>query len=160
MNSYSAKIFKIGINPYVLIPSKILRQIFIQAEKNKGPIPVSGTVDGHTFIQTLIKYSGKWRLYLNTRMRKACGKDVGDMVLIEINFDDKERTTPVHPQMEVALNKNAAAKNVFMNLPPSRQKEILRYINLLKTDESVKKNIDKAIQFLNGNQRFIGRDKP
>ncbi|MEI9935362.1 MAG: hypothetical protein WDM71_11065 [Ferruginibacter sp.] len=43
----------------------------MQAGKDKGHIPVKGKLDGHAFIQTLVKYSGKWRLYLNGPMRKA-----------------------------------------------------------------------------------------
>jgi hypothetical protein len=59
MNSFSAKIFKIGINPYVLLPAAILKEIFKQAGKNKGPIPVCGTINEKKFTQTLVKYSGK-----------------------------------------------------------------------------------------------------
>jgi hypothetical protein len=32
----------IGINPFVFIPENILENIFEQAGKNKGPIPVKG----------------------------------------------------------------------------------------------------------------------
>ena len=66
----------------------------------------------------------------------------------------------MHPKLELALKKNKKANEVFKQLPPSRQKEILRYINFLKTEESVNRNIKRAIGFLSGNERFIGRDKP
>ena len=56
MNSFSSKVYKIGINPYVLLPAKILKNIFNQANKNKGPIPVRGELNGHAFVQTLVKY--------------------------------------------------------------------------------------------------------
>ena len=78
MISFSSKIYKIGINPYVLLPATALKKIFEQANKNKGPIPVRGELNGHAFIQTLVKYSGKWRLYLNGPMRKNAGIDVGE----------------------------------------------------------------------------------
>lgn len=160
MNSFSAKIFKIGVNPYVLLPAKVLKQIFTEANKNKGPIPVRGAIDGFGFIQTLVKYSGKWRLYLNTPMRKSCGKDVGDTVTIMIQYDSTERKTPMHPGLDEALKKNKKALETFEKLPPSRQKEIKRYINALKSEESVNKNIKRAIDFLKGQDRFVGRDKP
>ncbi|MGE5108407.1 MAG: hypothetical protein ACM3H8_12730 [Sphingobacteriales bacterium] len=50
MNSFTAKIFKIGINPYVLIPSPVLKNIFAEAGKDKGAIPVKGLIDDHPFI--------------------------------------------------------------------------------------------------------------
>ena len=158
MNSFSAKIFKIGINPYVLIPATILKEIFKQAGKNKGPIPVCGTINEKKFTQTLIKYSGKWRLYLNTPMRKSAGIDVGDIANIEISFDPGDRTTPMHPKLKSALEKNKKALAEFNNQVPSRKKEILRYINSLKTEESLERNIKRAIGFLTGKDKFIGRN--
>ena len=160
MNSFTAKIYKIGVNPYVLLPSAVLKSIFEQANKNTGPIPVKGKIDNHLFIQTLVKYSGKWCLYLNGPMRKAVGKDVGDTVSIELSYDPIKRIIPVHSKLELALKKNKKANAVFIKLPPSKQKEIIRYISFLKTEASVDRNVTKAINFLLGKERFIGRDKP
>jgi hypothetical protein len=160
MNSFTAKIYKIGVNPYVLLPSAVLKSIFEQANKNAGPIPVKGKIDNHLFIQTLVKYNGKWRLYLNGPMRKAAGKDVGDTVSIELSYDPTKRIIPVHSKLELALKKNKKANAVFVELPPSRQKEIIRYISFLKTEASVDRNVAKAMNFLLGKERFIGRDKP
>jgi hypothetical protein len=157
---FSAKIFIIGINPHVFVPAEILKKIFIDAGKDKGHIPVALVINNKNFIQHLIKYSGKWRLYLNGPMRKAAGIDVGDTIIIFITHDPAERITPVHPKLKRALAKNKEASTVFNNLPPSRKKEIARYINALKTEESVDKNVIRAINFLSGNERFIGRDKP
>lgn len=160
MHSFSAKIFIIGINPYVLLPAAILKAIFLEAGKDKGPITVKGTIDGHAFIQTLVKYSDKWRLYLNEPMRRACGKDVGDKATFELSYDGIERITLMHPALEAALKKDKKATAIFKQLPPFMQKEIKRYINNLKTPTSVDKNVIRAINFLHGKERFIGRDHP
>ena len=66
----------------------------------------------------------------------------------------------MHPKLENALKKNKKARMVFEQLSPSRKKEIIRYINFLKTEESVDRNIKRAIQFLSGKERFVGRDRP
>jgi len=158
--NFSAKIFKIGINPYVLLPAAVLKEVFAQAGKDKGHIPVQLVINDQKFIQHLVKYSGKWRLYLNTPMRKVAGKDVGDSIDIDISYDAAERTTALHPKLKEALAKNKTANDIFNSLPPSRKKEIMRYINNLKTAEAVEKNIKKAIAFLQGKERFIGRDTP
>ena len=160
MQSFSAKIFKIGINPYVLLPDTVLKALFKEAGKDRGYIPVKGTINGYEFTQTLVKYSGKWRLYLNTPMRTGSSSDVGDKVSLTIEFDPSDRTVPMPQKLQLALQKNKKANTVFLQLPPSRQKEICRYINFLKTDESINRNIEKAINFLLGKERFIGRDKP
>jgi hypothetical protein len=137
-----------------------LKGIFIQAKKEKGTIPVRGTLDECPYIQTLVKYSGKWRLYLNTPMRKAIKKDVGDRIDVRVEFDPVERIIPIHSKFSMALKMNKDAKKTFENLSPSRRKEIVRYIGFLKSEESIDRNVDRAIQFLIGNGRFVGRDKP
>ena len=158
MKSFSTKILQIGVNPYVLVPAPVLKALFEQAGKDKGPIPIKGTLNDKPFIQHLVKYSGKWRLYLNTPMRKAAGIDVGDMATVFIEFDPTPRTIEMHPKLKQALAKNKKANAAFIKLPPYYQKEIIRYINNLKTKASIDSNIIKAIEHLLGKQRFIGRD--
>ncbi|RYZ46479.1 MAG: hypothetical protein EOO14_24560, partial [Chitinophagaceae bacterium] len=134
--------------------------IFRKAGKDKGYIPVCGTVNGKAFRQTLVKYRGDWRLYINTTMLQNSPHRIGEMIAVEIDLDTSERTIQPHPKLLQALRENDAAGKVFNSLPPSRQKEILRYIALLKTEESITKNVQKAIGFLTGKNRFVGRDKP
>ena len=160
MIKFKAKIEIIGVNPFVFLPEPVLHKVFVQAGKDKGKIPVKMKIDGHEFPQTLIKWSGAWRLYLNTPMRKAATKDVGDVANFEIEYDPIERVFPIHPKFEKALRENKEARKVFDSLRPSLQLEINRYFSSLKTESSVDRNITRAIQFLLGNGRFVARDKP
>ena len=160
MLKFKARIEIIGVNPFVFLPQKVLQKVFMQAGKDKGKIPVKMKIDGHEFTQTLIKWSGAWRLYLNTPMRKAAKKDVGDVASFEIAYDPGERVVPMHPKFKKALQENKEARKVFDSLRPSLQLEINRYLSFLKTETSVDRNVTRAIQFLLGNERFVGRDKP
>jgi uncharacterized protein YdeI (YjbR/CyaY-like superfamily) len=137
-----------------------LDAVFKQAGKDKGKIPVKMTIDGHEFVQTLVKWKSAWRLYLNTPMRKAAQKDVGDLADFEIAYDPIKREFPMHPKFRKALKENKQAKEMFDSLRPSLQLEINRYFSFLKTEESVDRNVKKAIQFLLGKGRFVGRDQP
>jgi uncharacterized protein YdeI (YjbR/CyaY-like superfamily) len=159
MKSFKSKIFIIGINPYVLLPSSVLKYIFQKAGKDKGAIPVQLKIGGKDFIQNLVKYSGKWRLYLNGPMRKTAGKDVGHTIDMQIDFDPIPRKTPMHLKLKKAFKEDPTARKAFQKLSPSRQKEILRYINFLKSEESVDKNVQRAISHLAGRQSFVGRKK-
>jgi len=152
MKAFTARIQKIGINPYLLVPPAVLKSIFNKAGKYKGAVPVKLRIGTKDFIQTMVKYSGKWRLYLNAPMRNAAGKEVGDLVTVHIDFDVKPRTTPIHPKLKNALKENKAAKLAFDKLTPSRQKEILKYLNFLKSEESIDKNVQKTISVLTGNK--------
>ena len=160
MLKFKATLNIIGINPFVFIPEPILKELFKKAGKDKGPIAVGGTINGKQYIQTLVKYSGDWRLYINTTMLPHSTQRIGESIEVEIDLDTKERTIKPHPQLLQALQKNAEARTVFNQLPSSRQKEIIRYIALLKTEDSITKNVQKTIGYLTGKNRFVGRDLP
>ncbi|WP_353134299.1 YdeI/OmpD-associated family protein, partial [Pseudopedobacter sp.] len=158
--SFEAEIEIIGINPYVQVPNNILEQIFVLAEKDKGFIPVKGTVNESPYQQTLVKYRGLWRLYINTTMLKDSPKRIGEKIHITLSLDLSDRTILPHPRLLEALEENKAAREVFDRISPSLRKEIIRYISFLKTEESITKNVNKAIDFLLGKGRFVGRDRP
>ena len=160
MQKFIAKIELIGINPFVFVPVDVLKEIFRQSGKDKGHIPVRGSVNRKAYKQTLVKYSGDWRLYINTTMLKDSPKRIGEIIEVTIQHDPKDRTIEPHPAFAKALKENKEAKKVFDGLPASRQKEIVRYIGALKTPESISRNIQRAIGFLTGGNGFVGRDKP
>lgn len=160
MYHFKASLEIIGINPFVFIPDEILRSIFIEAKKEKGFIPICGTINGEKYIQTLLKHKGEWRLYINMTMLKDSPKRIGEEIDVTVSYDPIPRTIEPHPKLILALNTNKAAKEVFEKLNPSTQKEIIRYIAHLKTEQSVDLNIGKAIGFLLGQNKFIGRTKP
>jgi uncharacterized protein YdeI (YjbR/CyaY-like superfamily) len=157
---FKATIEIIGVNPFVFIPENILEEIFKQSGKNKGPIPIKGTVNNNPYIQTLMKFKGLWRLYINTIMLKDSPKRIGEEIELTIVFDPTKRTIIPNRKLIKALEDNIEAKKVFDELSPSRQHEIIRYISALKTEENIDKNIVKAIDFLLGKGRFVGRDNP
>ena len=130
------------------------------AGKDKGPIPVYGTINGAAFQQTLVRYEGEWRLYVNTTMLKNSPKRIGEKVELAIAFDETDRSIAMPQNLEKALIDSPAAKEVFDGLRPSLQHEIIRYIARLKKPESIEANVTRAIDFLLGKGRFIGRDKP
>jgi hypothetical protein len=160
MNKFKAPLDIIGINPYVAVPEEVLAELFSQFGKDKGPIPVRGEVNNLAYTQSLVKFRGAWRLYINTLMLKDSPKRIGEVLHISIEIDPEDRTPALHPKLEAALKKNSTAQNVFEQLPPSRKKEINRYLHQLKTEVSVDKNVKRALQFLLGKERFIGRDTP
>ena len=158
MYTFAARIEIIGINPYVLVPDEVLDGIFAKANRNKSPIPVHGLIDGVTFTQTLVRYAGDWRLYVNTTMLKHSQEHVGDIVALSMDFDPSDRTLPIHPMLQTALDNDPHARQVFDSLSPSRQHEINRYIANLKTEAKAADNVQRAVDFLNGKGRFVGRD--
>lgn len=116
-----------------------------------------GRVNGKEYTQTLLRYKGEWRLYINTIMLPNSPERIGETIEVSIEYDKRDRTLQPHPDLTKALRENKKAEVVFQKLSPSMQKEIIRYISTLKTDESRQKNIKRAIGFLLGENRFVGR---
>lgn len=157
MEFFTSKIEKIGINPFVYVPNHILNKLFKQNGKDKGPIPIKGLVNGDSYQQTLVKYRGVWRLYINAGMLKNSPERIGETIEVGLAFDPSDRSVKPHPRLVEAMNRNPSAKEKFEALTPSLQKEIIRYISFLKTEKSIDRNVSKAINFLLGKESFIGR---
>lgn len=150
MAEFTSQIYKLGINPVVDPPNEVLSELFEHAGRSRGAIPVRGRLNGAEFIQTLVKYQGSWRLYINGGMLKDSRLKVGDLAEIQIEFDPKPRDVAMPKKFGEALRKNKRAKDAFDALSPSRQKEILRYLGSLKTAESIDRNIERVMRHLRG----------
>lgn len=157
MKKFSAHIEIIGINPFVFVPEKLLSAVCRAAGKDRGPIRVRGTINGKTYKQTLVRYRGHWRLYINTTMLKDSPKRIGEKIVVTIEFDPEERVVSMHAKLAAALRGSPVAAAAFKRLTLSRQREIIRYISFLKTEESVDRNVERAIRHLLGGDVFVGR---
>lgn len=157
---FSATLEIIGVNPFVSVPAAILDALFEEFGRDKGPIPIKGTVNKKAYKQTLVRYSGEWRLYINTTMLKDSPKRIGEEITLTVGLDDESReiTTPI--KFTKALEEDSEAASVFETLTPSLKKEIIRYLANMKTEASLDRNILRAIRFLKGEERFVGRDNP
>lgn len=145
---FNSKITKAGINPCVTVPKKITSQL----TATKGYIPVKGTIEGFFFQQTLCPVKGEgYRLYVNGPMMKSGNVQVGQIVAFIIEQDTLERNknVPMPPAFKKKLKENKLLDS-FLQLSPSRQKEVNRYLNNLKTEEILIKNIDKMILVMKG----------
>lgn len=156
-NHFTAQLNIIGINPFVFIPEEILNEIFETSGRNKSPIPVKGMVNDKEFKQNLMKYLGEWRLYINLTMLKDSPKRIGEIIEVAVEFDESDRTISIHPQLDKAIKENPVTLQNFENLIPSRKLELIRYINNLKTEASIQRNIEKIIRHLQGEADFFGK---
>jgi hypothetical protein len=144
LQTFSAIIRKIGINPYVQIPARVSRYF-----GKRGHVSVKGTLNGFPIRTTLVPIgNGRHRLYVNWDMRKRAEVDVGDRVDWVLEIDTEPRVFPMLKEFEQALEQNKKAKVVFDRLPPSHKKEILAYLNWVKKLETLERNIGKIIDYL------------
>jgi hypothetical protein len=166
MISFVAIVSIINGNPYVRPPDKVLNFIFIQANKETGPIPVQGKINGAPFTQSLVRYQGDWRLYVNIIMAKAAGikftksisEIMGTRISFEIGYNSNPPVFDVPKFLKDALVKSPRALSAFEKLIPSRKKEINRYFSWIKSDEAKERNLKKLMSVLEGTEdRFMAR---
>lgn len=104
---------------------------------------------------------GSFYLYLHGEVRKASMTGVGDLVTVDVSFDDAYRPGPQDPMPDwfaSALDSNDLARRNWDALIPSRQKEILRQFARLKSPASKERNLEQAMHVLSGHEgRFMAR---
>jgi hypothetical protein len=138
---FSAKVYKLGINPCVDVPQRVSR-----AFGKRGYVPVNGTLNDHPIRATLVpKGGGRHRLFLNGDMRRRAGVEVDDRVRLAVSLDTQPRKVPMPKELAAALRRNREARAAFEALTPSRRKEILVYLNWLKRPQTLKRNVDKIV---------------
>lgn len=141
MPKFSQKIYKVGINPCVEVPRRVSDDI----GKN-GYVSVKGTINDAPFRSTLVPIAPtRHRLYINGEMRKTSKVGVGDKIEVVLEFDDQPRETPMPRALSEALEANPKAKARYDSYTPSRQREILAYLNSLKKPETLRSNIARLL---------------
>ncbi|OCX52078.1 hypothetical protein BEL04_11280 [Mucilaginibacter sp. PPCGB 2223] len=147
--TFKAVIYKTGINYGVDVPAEITSRL----KAVKGYIRIKGTVNGIYFTKSLVPVKdAPYRLYINTITIKKIREMVGQVahLVIEQDTSDPEQEHPIHPKLLQQLQQNGLLHR-FDALTFSRRKEVLRYINNLKTPETLEKNIQKVLKQLQGN---------
>jgi len=157
MDKFTAVLEIIGINPFVSVPEAVLVHIFKQAGRDKGHIPICGDINDKPYRQTLVRYSGQWRLYVNTTMLKNSPKRIGEKLVISIQFDPESRQIELPERLRERLEANQEAYERYEGLSASTKKEICRYLTNLKTEEALERNVDRALEFLLGRGTFVVR---
>jgi hypothetical protein len=160
---FKADILINGVNPYVMINSE---QASLLKENWRRPMPVFVKVnnkpDDGWRINMMPVGDGRFYLYLDGNARKASQSKVGDTVNVTVEFDALYRSGPVHaiPQLlQDALDRDSDIQARWEKLSPSRQKEVLRYLDKIKSEEIKIKNTERMINILLGNaDHFMGRD--
>ena len=112
----------------------------------RGHVPVVGTADGTDLIATLVPVGGgRHRLFLNSAIREAIGKGVGDSVEIRVRLDRSDRTPETPRDLEEALAEGGAAA-AWDALAPSRRKELLVWLADAKRDQTRANRVGRIVQ--------------
>jgi hypothetical protein len=159
---FRARIGIKGINPFILVSARRAAQL---RSGWRRPLPVRVQINERPRTPWRINLmpvgNGSFYLYLHASVRTSSGTGVGDVVRVALAFDREYRGGPVHAMpasFSAGLRGDPRARRGWNALSPSRQKEILRYFNGLKTDAARQRNVERALRVLAGGEgRFMAR---
>jgi hypothetical protein len=138
---FLATIYKIWMMRHVDVPPDIADALIAQlqssrdsasSKKRKAPkpkhIPVVATVNYCSTRTTLVPAgAGRYRLQINTALRKAGGTDAGDVIGVALQLDTAPRDVPVPAELTAVLKQHPKARKEFDGLPPGHRRQLLLY---------------------------------
>ena len=164
---FLATIYKIWMMRHVDVPDEVARALAKQLqskrrrsagrkngkskEKTAMPkyIPVLAVVNGKSARVTLVPAGGgRYRMQINTALRKAARADVGDVVGVELRLDLSSRTLPVPPDLRAGLKTHPKARKAFEALGTGHRRHFIEWFDSAKSPEARSRRLDRAIDVL------------
>jgi hypothetical protein len=140
MPRFKATLESRGTGALVEVPLDV-RALFGQARP-----PVRVTVNGHTFRSTVAVYGGKYYLGFNRDVRAAASAEIGDVLTIDLERDDEERTVELPADLEAALD--ATGRATFDGLSFTHRREYVRWVEDAKREQTRKRRVAGAVEML------------
>jgi hypothetical protein len=172
--SFTGTVETTGINPFLAVPpevvhspalrgSRFVRAKIAKADRqrpanrtrslglDREPLVAIGRLGrGGWFRTSLVPIRGGARLYIDHWMRHSARVDVGDRVQVVLKPDLGSRDLTVPSALAKELARHQDANALWKALSASRRREILSYLNFLKTDAAIERNVRKVIADLEG----------
>jgi hypothetical protein len=146
--SFTNKIFKQGLNPYVDVPQPLCEAL-VEAVGQRGYLPVRVTIKEALYQATLTpRGGGGFRLFLTDEMRKRKGFKVGTAITITLEPVTASDASEPPPDLAAALSANPATQAAFEQQTEARRRELLRWLREAKNAEMRAKCVQHILDFL------------
>jgi Bacteriocin-protection, YdeI or OmpD-Associated/Domain of unknown function (DUF1905) len=156
---FLATIYRIWMMRHIDVPDRAARDL---AKQMRGPhpartpaksqpkyIPVVAIVNGCSARATLVPAGGgKFRMHLNTALRKAVRVDVGDLVSVELRLDRESRELPVPADLEVLLKNHPKARRAFGAFTAANRRHFIQWFDSAKSEVARQRRLDRALDVL------------
>ena len=113
-----------GGGAYVLLPAHVLTAL-----GGGGRIRVTGTLNGVSFASSTMSIGGgQVCLGVHKATRQAAGVDIGELVEVEVERDDRPREVEVPADLAAALAGDESAATAFERLSFTHRREYVEWI--------------------------------
>jgi Bacteriocin-protection, YdeI or OmpD-Associated/Domain of unknown function (DUF1905) len=171
---FLATIYKIWMMRHVDVPADIADALITQLQSSKRTaaaakkrtqpkpkhIPVVATVNHCSTRTTLVPAgAGRYRLQINTALRKAGGADTGDVIGVALQLDTAPRDVPVPAELMATLKQHPKARKEFEQLPPGHRRQLLLYYLRAKSAKARAHVTERFLDHLH-ERALLGRPRP
>jgi hypothetical protein len=112
-------------------------------------IPVVAIVNGRSARVTLVPAGGgRFRMQINTALRKAAQVDAGDVVSVELRLDLASRSLPIPPDLRDGLKAVPKARKAFEELAPGNRRHFIQWFDSAKSASARQRRLERAIDVL------------
>lgn len=112
-----------GGGAFVKVPHEVL-----SALGGEGRIPVRATFDGVPYTGSVVRLGGVPCIGVLKSIRSELGKQVGDVILVNVERDKSERVVEIPSELRAAFLEYPGAETAFSKLSFSHQREHVAYI--------------------------------
>jgi hypothetical protein len=166
---FHATIYKIWMMRHVDVPEEVANALIAQLRggerkptrragksASKSPkgvkpkyVPLVAVVNGCSARVTLMPAGGgRYRIQLNTALRKTARADVGDVVRVELQLDRASREESVPADLRLALKENPAARSAFDELTTGHRRHFIKWFDSAKGPDTRIRRLGRAIDYL------------
>jgi hypothetical protein len=117
-------------------------------------VKVLATFDGVPYRGSIVRMGGCYMLGMTQEIRKQIGKEPGDLVMVTVEKDEKERIPEAPADFVESLVKNDAALATYEKLSFSGKRDYVLWITDAKKEETRKNRIEKSIAMLSEGKKF------
>lgn len=112
-------------------------------------IPVVAVVNERSARLTLVPAgAGRFRMQINTALRKAANVDAGDLVSVQLQLDLESRELPVPDDLRDGLKTVPKAWKAFKSLTPAHRRHFIQWFDSAKSPEVRQRRLARAIDVL------------
>ena len=141
MPTFTTTLVSSGNNVGIEIPEDVVEAL------GGRRVPVTVTVNGHTYRSTTAVMGGRNLVGVNAAERASAGVAGGEEHEVTIERDSAPRTVEVPADLAAALAA-AGLRDAFDALAPSRRKEHVRQVEEAKTSATRERRVAKVVQSL------------
>jgi|GEM_PF-469703 hypothetical protein len=144
IHHFNAEIYAVGINRCLDVPPEVSETLGGQTH-----IQVKGTVGGEDFRSNLApRGDRRHRLFIHSNIWRKLGVDIGDVIEVELEWDDDEWQVDIPTDLAEAMPVGSEALSAFEALTIPNRKRFVDRIEEAKSPDARKRRIEQGLQLL------------